>query len=71
MKGKYLKKAIKKIKFKISCYVSFLGENMTTKMKCYSRQQNYSNTWDNTCNFSLVSLPIFIISYLLQKQYKA
>ena len=31
----------------------------------YSRQQNYSSTCENTCEFSLFCLPDFIISCLL------
>ena len=38
-------------------------------LNTYSRQQNYSSTWDNTCDFSLVWCPYFIISCLF-KQHK-
>ena len=36
----------------------------------YSRQQNYSSTCDNTCDFSLVCLPI-LSSHAYYEQYKA
>ena len=36
----------------------------------YSRQQNYSNTCDNTCNFFFIWSPIFIIIILFINSIK-
>ena len=46
--------------FSLFCYYFF-----KTLCRLYSQQQNNSSTCDNTCNFSLVCLPIFTISCLL------